>query len=186
MSKTTQVTTQMTNNEPAPLDAARAYLKRPYGRVVTPEEDGTFRAEVIEFAGCLATATTASRALKKLEDVAESWLMSVLEKGQPVPEPFDGEGEFSGKLVLRIPRSLHRKAAWAAEREGVSLNQFIGTALAETVGERRATRRVFLSFAHARVATWTRSTSSISSDRDTVGKLVPLSGMQTIEVKVNA
>jgi hypothetical protein len=36
-----------------------------------------------------------------------------------------------------MPRSLHRKLAEQAEREGVSLNQFINVALAETVGYRR-------------------------------------------------
>ena len=28
------------------------YLKAPYGRVVVPESDGTFRAEITEFPGC--------------------------------------------------------------------------------------------------------------------------------------
>ena len=33
--------------------------------------------------------------------------------------------EFSGKVVLRIPRSLHRSLKEAADREGVSLNQYV-------------------------------------------------------------
>ena len=33
--------------------------------------------------------------------------------------------EYSGKLVLRIPRSLHKALKDAAEIEGVSLNQYI-------------------------------------------------------------
>ncbi|MBQ9413128.1 MAG: toxin-antitoxin system HicB family antitoxin [Oscillospiraceae bacterium] len=33
--------------------------------------------------------------------------------------------EFSGKFVLRIPRSLHRSLKEAADREGVSLNQYV-------------------------------------------------------------
>lgn len=32
---------------------------------------------------------------------------------------------YSGKLVLRIPRSLHRELKEAAEMEGVSLNQYM-------------------------------------------------------------
>ena len=36
-----------------------------------------------------------------------------------------GLEEYSGKLVLRIPRSLHRELKRAAEREGVSLNQYM-------------------------------------------------------------
>lgn len=33
--------------------------------------------------------------------------------------------EYSGKLVIRIPRSLHRDLKRAAEIEGVSLNQYM-------------------------------------------------------------
>lgn len=33
--------------------------------------------------------------------------------------------EYSGKLVLRIPRSLHKALKEAAEIEGVSLNQYM-------------------------------------------------------------
>lgn len=33
--------------------------------------------------------------------------------------------DYSGKLVLRIPRSLHKALKEAAEAEGVSLNQYM-------------------------------------------------------------
>ena len=33
--------------------------------------------------------------------------------------------EYSGKLVLRIPRSLHKSLKESAEAEGVSLNQYM-------------------------------------------------------------
>ena len=39
----------------------------------------------------------------------------------------------SGRLLLRMPRTLHADLAQAAEREGTSLNQFITSALARTV-----------------------------------------------------
>jgi antitoxin HicB len=112
------------------------YLKRPYGRTVVPEPDGTFRAEIIEFPGCIATGDTAPEALANLEDVASSWLEATIEKGQRVPDPID-DAPFSGKLLLRMPKSLHRKAALVAAREGVSLNQFIVTSVAEQVGTAR-------------------------------------------------
>jgi predicted RNase H-like HicB family nuclease len=111
------------------------YLKKPYGRFVTPDSDGSFRAEIIEFPGCIAVGDTAAEALANLEDVAESWLEATLAKGQRVPDPIDNIG-FSGKLVVRLPKSLHRKAAHLAAREGVSLNQFIVGSVAEQVGAR--------------------------------------------------
>ena len=33
--------------------------------------------------------------------------------------------EYSGKLVLRIPRTLHKQLKEAAQMEGVSLNQYM-------------------------------------------------------------
>jgi len=36
-----------------------------------------------------------------------------------------GRTEYSGKISLRVPRSLHRDLVDSAKSEGVSLNQFI-------------------------------------------------------------
>jgi HicB family len=46
----------------------------------------------------------------------------------------------SGRLLVRMPRSLHAELAQAAEREQVSLNQFITLALAAAVGWRQPSR----------------------------------------------
>lgn len=45
--------------------------------------------------------------------------------------------QYSGKVNLRMPRSLHRDLARRAQQEGVSLNQTIVTALARSVGTER-------------------------------------------------
>jgi antitoxin HicB len=83
------------------------YLKLPYGRVVVPEEDGTFRAEIVEFPGCMATADSALEALGNLEEVAESWLQSMIDRGQSIPEPMDASG-FSGKLDVSVHKIRYR------------------------------------------------------------------------------
>jgi antitoxin HicB len=110
------------------------YLKRPYARILRPESDGSFGAEILEFPGCFAVGDTGSEALQNLENVAESWILGVLAKKERIPEPLQEKEAFSGKLVLRLPRSLHKKAAFAAEQERVSLNQFISACVAEAVG----------------------------------------------------
>jgi hypothetical protein len=52
-------------------------------------------------------------------------------------------GTHSGRLLLRMPESLHAELARASERAGLSLNAFINDALAAAVGGRReATRPV--------------------------------------------
>ena len=46
-------------------------------------------------------------------------------------------GSYSGRLLLRMPTSLHEELARASDRDGVSLNQFITGVLASAVGWRR-------------------------------------------------
>jgi HicB family len=46
-------------------------------------------------------------------------------------------GSYSGRLLLRMPRSLHEELARASDRDGVSLNQFITGVLASAVDWRR-------------------------------------------------
>jgi multisubunit Na+/H+ antiporter MnhC subunit len=53
----------------------------------------------------------------------------------PAEQPEDRDKPApSGRLLLRMPRTLHADLAQAAEREGTSLNQFITAALATKVG----------------------------------------------------
>src|SRR3954469_1534493 len=112
----------------------RELLKRPYTRVLIPdEESGTFTAQIIEFPGCIAQGATPAEAYERLEAVAESWIEAALEMQQQIPDPAS-DIQFSGRFALRLPRSLHRQAAQLAELEGASLNQFIVTAIAEKVG----------------------------------------------------
>lgn len=120
------------------------YLRQPYARIIVPEDDGSYRGEIMEFPGCIANGEDAASALYSLEGVASAWITSALESGQPIPDPIELSSDFSGRLALRIPRSLHKKAAWYAEREGVSLNQFILYSLAESVGERRPSTNMFV------------------------------------------
>jgi predicted RNase H-like HicB family nuclease len=117
-------------------------LKQPYARVITPAPEGGYTAAVVEFPGCVTQGETVEDAYANLEDAARGWLEAVVEAHQPVPQPLTTEGDFSGKVVLRLPKSLHGKASRSAEREDVSLNTFLVTAIAQYVGERSPERAV--------------------------------------------
>lgn len=119
----------------AHADSIASYLKQPYTRIVVPEKDGTYRGEILEFPGCIATGDSPSKTIQALEIAAAEWLDAAIERNQPIPGPVES-ADFSGRLVLRMPKSLHKKAARLAERDGISLNQFIVSGLAEYVGER--------------------------------------------------
>jgi predicted RNase H-like HicB family nuclease len=107
---------------------------QPYTYSFQEESDGRYSAWVEEFPGCNAEGDTIQEALDSLKDAAASWMAAVKAQGMSVPEPF-GAVKHSGRLVLRVPRSLHARASKWAAREGVSLNQFISGALSERVGE---------------------------------------------------
>jgi hypothetical protein len=56
------------------------------------------------------------------------------------PSEQAAEPTHSGRLLLRMPPTLHGELARAAEREGVSLNAYITSALAGTVSWRAGDR----------------------------------------------
>ncbi len=118
-------------------------LKRPYARILTPDPDGRVTAEIMEFPGCVAYGDDAAQALANLESVAVDWIAAAVEQGQDIPEPMDN-ADYSGRLVLRMSRGLHHRAALCAERDGVSLNHFIVTCLAECVGTRARQQHGYL------------------------------------------
>jgi HicB family len=50
-------------------------------------------------------------------------------------------GAYSGRLLLRMPESLHAELAKASQAEGVSLNAFITEVLAGAVGKKESALR---------------------------------------------
>jgi antitoxin HicB len=126
-------------------------LKKPYSRLITPDPEGGFTGEIVEFPGCVTQGETVEETHAHLEDAARNWLEAVIEEGQVVPEPLAAADEFSGKVVLRLPKSLHCKASRYAVREGVSLNALLVTAVAQYVGERAVERSVVNNVTEVRV-----------------------------------
>jgi predicted RNase H-like HicB family nuclease len=121
---------------------ARSYLQAPYSRTLIPDaETGTYTAKIEEFPGCIAQGDTPEEAYHNLEAVAVSWIEELLGMGQQVPEP-TANNQYSGRVALRLPRSLHRNAAQLAEREGTSLNQFLVSAIAEKVGAKNSVEQM--------------------------------------------
>lgn len=120
---------------------AKEILRLPYSRVLTPEEDGGFSASVLEFPGCFAQGDSAAEAYANLESAAESWIEAAFEQQIDIPEPVAVQ-RAGGKLLLRLPRSLHQRLTMLAERDGVSLNQYVVAALAERVGAASAAARL--------------------------------------------
>lgn len=119
-----------------------------YIRRLMPDPSGGYTATIHELPGCIAEGDTAEEALAQLDSVANSWIESAKASGYPITPPIDYEGA-SGKVALRISRRLHQIAAERADLEGISLNQFIGNALASYLGQQDGLRRMAQQLEHA-------------------------------------
>ncbi len=94
------------------------------------EREEGFYAVYPDFGGATANGDgkTIVAAIKEANISKELTLEVLLSSGDIVPEP---STSYSGKFIVRTPKSLHRDLALRAEREGVSLNQLAVTILAK-------------------------------------------------------
>ena len=106
-------------------------LKYPVTIHVAPE--GGFVAEIEDLPGCLAQGETLDEVYELIEEARKMWLKVAWEEGLDIAEP-RSEEEYSGKFFIRATKSLHRKLDQMARREGVSLNQYLVTTLAHSIG----------------------------------------------------
>lgn len=119
--------------------AVDRYLDLPYHITLVQdgeENGGKWVAAAEELPDCTSRADTAEEAIAGLKGAMADWIAVALKEGRDIPEP-RSEATPSGRLLLRMPRTLHAALTKAAERENVSLNQFITDSLASVVGWRR-------------------------------------------------
>ncbi len=106
-------------------------------RRLTDDEGGGYLAELPDLPGCMSDGETVAEAVANVREAQADWIAAMREAGRPVPPPGADPAEgYSGKWVLRTPRSLHRLLAERARREGVSLNMLAVALLAEGLGHR--------------------------------------------------
>jgi len=103
-------------------------------QVYLDPEDDSWVAEVPDLPGAVAAADDPAEALGEIEDVIDAWIEAAIADGRSVPPPRPIEEEYSGRFVVRVPRSLHRRLVQEAERDGVSLNAYCVSALSQSVG----------------------------------------------------
>jgi len=109
------------------------YMRLPYTFELIPEPGGGWFVAVKELAGCMSEGETPEDAMAMIRDAMRGWIEAALEDGDPIPEPRD-VGSYSGKFVVRLPRSLHRQLVELADDQDTSLNQLVNVALAQYLG----------------------------------------------------
>jgi predicted HicB family RNase H-like nuclease len=87
------------------------------------EGETLFEARVKELPDLIEYAESHADAYELAVDAIETTAEVMAERGRAMPAPSEPADEYSGRVTLRIARSLHRALAQASEEEGVSLNQ---------------------------------------------------------------
>lgn len=106
-----------------------------------------FEARVREFPDLAEYADSAEEAYELALDAVSTTQAYFAEKGRSAPAILSVPDHFSGRVTLRLPRSLHCALSDAAEDEGVSLNQHLVNVLSYFTG--------FAHFERAVEARWT-------------------------------
>ena len=93
-------------------------------RIFWSDEDEGYIAESPDLPGCSAFGETQEQALAELSDARAAWLRAARAAGNPIPPP-SNPSHASGKVLVRMPKSLHARLVATAEMERVSLNHYI-------------------------------------------------------------
>jgi antitoxin HicB len=91
------------------------------------EEDRCYVVTLPAWQNARTHGATPDEAVRNGREVLTLLIDSAIKHREPIPAP---ERRYSGALRVRLPVSLHGRLAREAEREGVSLNQWIVSKLA--------------------------------------------------------
>jgi antitoxin HicB len=120
------------------------YLELPYRFDVRSQGEGErppWMASVEELPGCVALGDTPEQAVAALRGAMEMWLSSALAEQREIPVPgkqaprSGADRSYSGRFLVRMPKSLHDRLAGAAEQQQTSLNRLVCDLLAAAMAQ---------------------------------------------------
>lgn len=102
--------------------------------------DGTpyFVGSVAELSDIEVFEDSYQEAYDEVINVVVALYEKAMERGREFPKPNVPDEEYSGRVTLRLPRSMHKKSAQIAKLEDVSLNQYLVAVVAEAIGAQEA------------------------------------------------
>lgn len=123
-----------------------AFSFESYSHVVSPinsADGGGFMFTMPDIPGVVADGETELDAIADGREAFIATVSAIVDMGQEVPAPAFTVEDFtpvsaSGKVLARLPRSMHMQLTARAKTEGVSLNSLVLTFIAEGLGRRTA------------------------------------------------
>jgi predicted RNase H-like HicB family nuclease len=124
-----------------------AFSFEAYSYVVSPidaTDGGGFMFSMPDIPGVIADGQTELEAIADGREAFIATVSAMADMGQEVPTPVFNVDDFtpasaSGKVLARLPRSMHMQLTARAKTEGVSLNSLLLALIAEGLGRRSAT-----------------------------------------------
>jgi predicted HicB family RNase H-like nuclease len=98
------------------------------------EGEVCFEAKVLELPDVAEYADSGEEAYALAIDAIQTIAQIFAEANRPMPSAVRREEVYSGRVTLRLPKSLHRAIAEQALEEGISLNQQIVGSLTYSSG----------------------------------------------------
>lgn len=124
-----------------PRKSLEEYLALEYTFTVVADPDGGYVIIFPDLPGCLTQVDSLDEIPHMVDDVRRLWIETAYEHDFDVPLPSYPE-EYSGKFNVRLPRSLHRQLVESAERDGVSLNQYVTMLLSRGDAQHRIEQQI--------------------------------------------
>lgn len=101
-----------------------------FQKIVEKDGESYYRITIPRLPGLIAYGDSVNDWLEELEDAKKAWFSSCLRRNVKIPEPT--LKKYSGKLLVRMPKSSHAHLAEEADEENVSLNSYIVSKLAQS------------------------------------------------------
>jgi predicted RNase H-like HicB family nuclease len=101
------------------------------------DDDGGFIAIAKDLPGCSAFGKTQAKAIAEIQHAIKAWQEATKAAGNLIPppsHPVDDATLPSGKILLRVPRTVHAALIECAKKEAISLNQHLVSVLSASVG----------------------------------------------------
>ena len=112
---------------------------------IAAADGGGFMFTMPDIPGVMADGTTELQAIADGREAFIATVSAMADMGQEVPAPAFNAEDFtpasaSGKVLARLPRSMHLQLTARAKTEGVSLNSLVLAFIAEGLGRHSTTR----------------------------------------------